>query len=460
MVRKQLYYNDKVFTDVKDLVKNLDIKDVKAIFRKNKEILILNHNTNFYTLNLPNSFQKLDTYFCDHCSLIFEKSNLECVKNKHYCKSCIEKGKRCSVCGCITFYERKVYINENAYMYYCPDCYYEDNVKRCKNCHKYYTDSDNDNLCHACQKDFVYCRNCDTVYEKNLIEFKDNMCTNCYVRKKKKESLHSYSYKPKACFKKDKSEDDEHKEFMGIELEFENEDYISDDERLNTTFKLAEKYEDFMYIKTDGSLSYGLEIVTHPISLTSWLNEYLEKLKDIINILNADGYYSDTKNCGLHIHFSKKALGFNEKDTKCTIIKLVTLFSRLQNKGFLIKFSRRLLEKFEKWANFYKLEKLNILSNVNLSDDDVCDEIFYLLKEESRYRIINIQNKNTIEFRLFKGTDDIEDIKASLILIYNCVAYCIRNDFKTVYDTSIVDILSKGYYKNYMLNYLERKELM
>ena len=467
MIEKLLYYKDTYYNEysIDTLLENVEIKDIKAIFKLNKNLNIIRPNfIEAWNIILPNNFRWETKVFCDGCGIEITQKDIDPTK-KVYCETCLKNSTRCSQCGEIIEPSELKYskckTNSGNIAHLCYHCRRLHTIGKCMNwkCACKFLVTNNKYLCCDCEKEFNYCKVCDELFRKRDMEFKDGICINCYSKKLKKESLKEYSYKPSPNFKKSSCENEDHKEYMGIELEFENNDIVLDDDKRETTYKIFEKYKDFLYIKSDSSLSFGFEVVTHPITLKSWLNEYLEKIKDTISIANADSFYSNSENTGLHVHFSREALGKNILERQTTIIKLVTLFSNTINKDFIIKFTRRDEKKLEKWANFYNLKALNITENLDLGNQDDILNIVELLSHESRYKNINLKNKNTIEFRIFKGTDDIEDIKASLILLYNSIAYCIRNTYQDVYHTTFKEILEKGYYKEFMLDYLRRKEI-
>ena len=63
---------------------------------------------------------------------------------------------------------------------------------------------------------------------------------------------------------------------------------------LNTAEKLENEFGDLFVYERDGSIGYGLEIISSPMT---------------------KGYYSTKgKKCGSHIYFNRKTLGFNSKE--------------------------------------------------------------------------------------------------------------------------------------------------
>lgn len=83
---------------------------------------------------------------------------------------------------------------------------------------------------------------------------------------------------------------------------------------LNTAEKLENEFGDLFVYERDGSIGYGLEIISNPMT-KGYYEKNINKLKKLLNILNEFHYVSTKGNkCGLHIHFNRKALGFNSKE--------------------------------------------------------------------------------------------------------------------------------------------------
>jgi hypothetical protein len=96
--------------------------------------------------------------------------------------------------------------------------------------------------------------------------------------------------------------------FFGIEIEVEARD------NLRESAEYAHQLEsmDLAYLKHDGSLNNGFEIVTHPMSHDFFKNEATRLLCSNGRSAYQEGIRVkswDTRTCGLHIHISRT--GFN-----------------------------------------------------------------------------------------------------------------------------------------------------
>jgi hypothetical protein len=228
------------------------------------------------------------------------------------------------------------------------------------------------------------CTNCGN-YSNNLILTEDGgkYCGECAGEKGFDFIKESY-YKPTPNFLTDKKRD---KIFMGFELEVEEKN--KDGGLL--AFKLMQflkknKLDTFFYLKKDGSLSNGVEIVTHPFTL-KFLKDYM-KVKELLQLLKLEGGTIDSGNCGFHIHISKRI--FKDYD----ITKMRLFFSLYQEK--LFTFSQR-----EYMDNEY-CQYENITDYNNFDD-------FLTVNERDKYRALNYgDNPRTIELRLFNSTLNYE----------------------------------------------------
>ena len=115
--------------------------------------------------------------------------------------------------------------------------------------------------------------------------------------------------------------------------------YVNDDEHI--------------YIKYDGSLDDGFEIVSHPATLNYHLNDF--PWEDILHYAVQMGYRShQTSTCGLHIHVNRLSLGETHADQEEAISRILYLVEAYWNE--LLKFSRRTESAMNRWASRYGYE--------------------------------------------------------------------------------------------------------
>ena len=167
---------------------------------------------------------------------------------------------------------------------------------------------------------------------------------------------------------------------------------------------------EMLYIKHDGSLPDGCELVTHPMSPEFMMSEEGRRMwNDICDAAKAEGMRShDTDTCGLHVHVSRDFFGKSGTSQELTELKLIETVDRLFEPFVL--FSRRKRHNINRWAP---------KCNTPQSDDGWVKKakIVSDYAKRDRYHAVNITNRSTIEFRLFRGTLKVETILATLQFI-------------------------------------------
>jgi hypothetical protein len=202
--------------------------------------------------------------------------------------------------------------------------------------------------------------------------------------------INSYSYRPSMNFYK-LSNENENAPFFGIELEVERKN----NNGLKHKYMAGLIRHDHWYFKTDGSLTDGFEIVTHPMTF-NYIKQSEKTFTDSMRLLVENGYNSyDANTCGMHIHISKANF------TTWHLYRFLKFF--VENKEFIVSISQRKMEKLKKWAN--------------IEDDNDTSLIYKAKKKDGnseRYVAINLQNKATIEIRIFRGTLNINSFMKNI----------------------------------------------
>ena len=144
-----------------------------------------------------------------------------------------------------------------------------------------------------------------------------------------------------------------------------------------------------IYIKSDGSIDDGFEIVSHPMTLDYHMNtiDWESLMHEAIRM----GYRSHkTSTCGLHVHINRNAFGANQEEQEAVIEKVLYFVEKNWNE--LFRFSRRTEYNMNRWSARHGYEKTG-------------KEIMKKAKGDcNRYVAVNLRNYNTIEFRMFRGT--------------------------------------------------------
>lgn len=231
-----------------------------------------------------------------------------------------------------------------------------------------------------------------------------------------------YNTKPTPIFRK--GYELEHKgigiPYLGVELEVTSE--LSDSAEKELSKQIIKSMEEndlleFFYMKHDGSIGNGVELVSHPATLSQIKKLNLSKFLDDIKEIG----FKDDDRCGLHIHVSRDAL------TKRGWWALMTMMSKLTNK--FVKISRR-----EKNAMQYcKFEGMSGgISEALLKGSGICKD--NVTESNDRHMAMNFKNKNTVEFRLFRSTTDYDTLIGTLQLVEALVMFCREYSFMHIQD--------------------------
>jgi len=312
---------------------------------------------------------KDNVLYCSHCgTLIGEDEDFEAVNGEVVCIDCFERHTTtCDRCGQI-IWTSDSYGDE--YTTLCSSCYHNHYV-RCCCC---------DALLHE-----------DDAYSIDG----DSYCGECYRDEvDRNRSIHDYGYKPEPIFYGDS------KRYFGIGLEIDGAGKDSDN--ADEILAIANKDDERVYIKGDGSLDDGMEIVSHPMSL-----EYHKQFcwQEIMSKAISMGYRShQTSTCGLHIHVNRSCLG-DTTDEQEHVISHILYFVE-KHWAELLKFSRRSEYSMNRWAARYGYEKTGreILDKAKKGNN-------------GRYAAVNLMNYTTIEFRMFRGTLKYNTFIAALELV-------------------------------------------
>lgn len=242
--------------------------------------------------------------------------------------------------------------------------------------------------------------------------------------------INNYSYKPCLTFHNLPGEEGEPL-YMGCEIEVDN-----GKNREQGAKSVSEVLgDDHAYCKYDGSLGpEGFEIVTYPCTLGYHKSMPYEKL---FKNLASQGYRShDTSNCGLHIHINRAFFGTSKLEQDLNISKLIYLFEKFW--GQVVTIARRGPNRFAQ--------------RVFLEDDESPLDLYGKSKSDRRLAI-NLQNKDTVEIRIFKGTIKYSTFLNTLEFV-SVMCHAAKDvsiyDVQTVSWKNIQDSFSESLNKYYM----------
>lgn len=345
---------------------------------------------------------------CINCGCVLEEEEVFHFQGETYCEECLEALTTfCTHCGSRVNRAETV---TRGHVVLCDDCYTNHYV-----------------TCERCGR---VIHNEDAYYESD-----DDDLPYCYDCHQEIFSIHSYNYKPEPIFYGDDSR------YFGVELEVDCAGEIS--ENAKRVIRIANEPAEHLYCKHDGSLSDGFELVTHPMTL----NYHLATMpwRDVLEELRHMGYRShQTSTCGLHIHVNRDSLGSTVDEQDDTIGRILYFVEK--NWVELVRFSRRTQEQLAHWAARYGYKD---------SPQDILDGA---KGGCGRYTCVNLANRDTIEFRFFRGTLKYNSVIAALQLVNQIcnVAYCLSDE--EIKDVSWSTFVA-GCAKPELVQYLKERRL-
>lgn len=330
---------------------------------------------------------------------------------------------------------------------YCEDCY-NNHTTSCEHCGEIILSQNAQTdshivLCDRClDNHYVICDDCGRFVHNDDAHWSDIddyvQCESCYERTRSR-AIKPYSYKPAPFFY------GAGPLFMGIELELDLGGEIS--ANAEQLLELANAEDEHIYIKHDGSLNSGFEIVSHPMSL----DHHLDRMnwQALFDKAIQLGYRShQTETAGLHVHISRDALGSTVEDQEYAVARIIYFVELHWNE--LLKFSRRTMYNMNRWAARHGLVR-DTQATYDRAKNGSC----------GRYVAVNLQNRDTIEFRLFRGTLRYETFCATLQLVDEICKQAARLTDAELESMSWGDFVLKidKTKKPELINYLKSKQL-
>jgi len=333
----------------------------------------------------------------------------------------------------------------------CPSCLETENAL-CEECEERIWQSDDAGcqgrtLCQSCfDHEFTVCIECGALLRTSSAYYygsdscDEAYCYDCYSDLPTDDPIQDYYYKPDPIFYGDGPR------YFGVELEIDSGGELSANARILS--EIANQEANCLYVKHDGSLRNGLELVTHPMSLNHQLHcmPWSEVCQKAVSL----GYLSHrTNSCGLHVHVSRMALGETEAQQDSVIARVLYFFEKHWEE--LLKFSRRTQNQLNQWAARYGY-KQSPMEILHYAKKDTCG---------NRHTCVNLQNDTTVEFRMFRGTLKPNTIFATLQLlnrICDVALFMSDEEITAMAWTTFVSGLAAEQYSE-LIRYLKERQL-
>ena len=329
---------------------------------------------------------------CEDCGEIVKKDDAYQTDDGNWiCENCRENYFYCDICEGLFPDDEGNYI-ESEEVCVCGHCL-TNNYTRCDDCGEYVADNriigtaNSESICRNCyENDYFTCEACGEVYHTDRYG-SDGMCEDCADDDQSPSNVHSYSYTPSLVFHRGAGEAREGRLYFGVELELS---HATGDDKINNIDSCVEILggddASNVYLKEDGSLERGFEIVSHPRTLQSW-----QEFRPVIEkYFDAAKNYSDGHRDGLHIHISRRGMSAPH------IARLGAFIAACQDEITVI--ARR---NAEQWAKYHKKPENG-------------REVKATASTASRYTALNWCNASTAELRVFRATLDVDEFFAAI----------------------------------------------
>ena len=359
----------------------------------------------------------------DICSVCTTENDVDDLITTEYdslvCGDCVTTCERCDSVGSINDSFHTVDGND----IWCESCT-ERRAHWCERCEEYdsgssfYISDRQESWCEGCADAAAYwCDDCD--------EYNADGCDRCSGEPVSDDGIrliHDYSYRPDAIFHSTK---DDERLFFGIEIEVE----AKDDLRGSAEYAQQLEQIDLAYLKHDGSLNEGFEIVTHPMSHDFFKNNAQEFFAIMEGLRSQQGIRVkswDTRTCGLHIHISRT--GFSGGAHMHRFLNLV-----YSNPDFYSTLAGRTSDQWAKFTDIYQRQYAMNSDGDRIPDTfnggyQIISKRTFMHKLDSRrnsdrYSAVNTLNRETLEMRIFRGSVNSDTIKSQLDLAHASVEY-------------------------------------
>lgn len=242
-----------------------------------------------------------------------------------------------------------------------------------------------------------------------------------FVSSRSKTYIHQFNYVPKYIKHFMPGESEDTTLLLGAEIEVGGNNNISSDNDKNSTVKKCIQImngsdsdeENLIYSTHDSTVQ--IEFDTMPCSLEFHKNKM--NYREMFEYLDKEGYKGhDCKTAGLHIHANRNYLGKSRISQELVISKILYILEKFNDEICVI--ARRDNEYSE-----FVGEKQN---------EDSIVELYGKYKDKGKRAALNLQHKDTIEFRMFKSTLKYETFILTLEFVKDIIDYAKSVDIEEI----------------------------
>lgn len=375
----------------------------------------------------PATEETVQTYTCRDCET-------EPVDNHgELCETCRDESYfNCGYCDDLTHNDDGNSTESHGAV--CLDCL-STRFRTCYRCeHSYHRNR----MVHSDSRLEYFCQDC---YDNDPDPDDDNDSSDC-------DRVHDYSHRPEAIFHGDKGIErgytvkrEEYTSYygsighrdayiptktryFGVELECNSEDKDDDSSFTLKALNGDLTNERHAYLKEDGSIDGGFEIVTHPHTLKAQRALW----QKFFSGMPRSGFTSyKSGNCGMHVHVSRGSLKHFQRR------RIIVFLHSPENLTYVETIAQRT-------SNHYS----QIIPNKKISTPF----------PEDRYEAYNTTNCHTDEFRLFRGTTRKDRFFKNLEFCDALIDFCAETPYSGLSYLVFVNWVSKRANKyRYLHNY-------
>lgn len=244
---------------------------------------------------------------------------------------------------------------------------------------------------------------------------------NNIILNKTKTYIHQFNYIPKYIKHFMPGESEDTTLLLGAEIEVGGNNNISSDNDKNSTVKKCIQImngsdsdeENLIYSTHDSTVQ--IEFDTMPCSLEFHKNKM--NYREMFEYLDKEGYKGhDCETAGLHIHANRSYLGKSRISQELVISKILYIIEKFNDEICVIA---RRDNDYSEFAG----EKQN---------EDSIVELYGKYKDKGKRAALNLQHKDTIEFRMFKSTLKYETFILTLEFVKDIIDYAKSVDIEEI----------------------------
>lgn len=244
---------------------------------------------------------------------------------------------------------------------------------------------------------------------------------NNIILNKTKTYIHQFNYTPKYIKHFMPGESEDTTLLLGAEIEVGGNNHVTSDNDKNSTVKKCIQIingsdsdeENLIYSTHDSTVQ--IEFDTMPCSLEFHKNKM--NYREMFEYLDKEGYKGhDCETAGLHIHANRSYLGKSKISQELVISKILYILEKFNDEICVIA---RRDNDYSEFAG----EKQN---------EDSIVELYGKYKDKGKRAALNLQHKDTIEFRMFKSTLKYETFILTLEFVKDIIDYAKSVDIEEI----------------------------